>query len=261
MPGKPSRSRPRRRLFGGGADYVALGLIAVAAIALAALALSGVSLRSGTNPSPTSRPASTVFNLPQETPTPSPTPTPEATVSLTLLGDNSVSTDASWWAQSVTAGLVPGAVENAELAAPAAGAGLLTTEELQNRVDASTALTGFVVVQSGTGDLEAGADPVVISSRVQGLWQSVIAKGATPIVALVPPSDQYGAEVIELNGLLQTAATAAGHGILDVYSPIAAADGSYGPSFSSDGIAPNAAASQLLAQTAIAQLPQLTAAK
>ena len=161
----------------------------------------------------------------------------------------------------MTAGLVPGAVENAQLAAPAAGVGLLTTAELQNRVDASAALTGFVVVQSGTGDLEDGADPEVVASRVQVLWQSVIAKGATPIVALLPPSEQYGAEVVELNGLLQTAATAAGHCILDVYTPVAAADGSYGPSFSSDGISPNAAASQLLAKAAIAQLPQLTATK
>lgn len=259
MAGKSTRSRPRRRLLGGGADYVALALIAVAAIALAALALSGVSLRSGTNPSPTSRPASTTFDLPSETPTP--TPEGEQLMGASLLSDQNVSTEASWWTLSVAAGLVLNLVDVNEIPSPEAGVGLLTTDELQDRLDAVPVLSGYTVVQSGTGDIEDGADPVSVSAGVQLLWQSVAGKGATPIVALVPPSDEYGDEVIELNGLLRAAATAAGYGVLDLYTPLAAPDGSYAPNYSTDGVSPNAAASQLLADTAKAQLPPLSPLK
>lgn len=256
MAGKPTQSRPRRRFFGGGADYFALGLIALAAIALASLALSGVSLRSGANPAPTSRPASTAFDLPAETSTP--TPEGEQVVGASLLSDQNGALEVSWWTLSVAAGLVPNLVDLRELPSPEAGADLLTTDQLQNRLDAVPVLSGYTVVQSGTGDIEDGADPVSVSAGVQLLWQAVAGKGATPIVALVPPSDEYGDEVIELNGLLRAAATAAGYGVLDLYSPLAAPDGSYAPNYSTDGVSPNAAASQLLADTAKAQLPPLS---
>jgi hypothetical protein len=186
---------------------------------------------------------------------------PEAPVSLSLLSDQSGSAAGSWWARSVTAALVPNVVESAELPAPAVDAGLLTTDELQDRIDAASVLSGYTVVLTGTGDLEEGSDPAVVAGEVQVLWQAVVAKGATPIVALVQPSDEYGAEVIELNGLLQTAATAAGYGVLDLYSPVAAPDGSYASAYSADGVSPNEAGSQVLAETVIAQLPTLTARK
>lgn len=256
---KPSRSRPDGRRFGRGADYIALGLIAIAAIALAALALSGVSLRSGANPVPTSRPASTVFDLPTQTPTP--TPTPQAPASVSLLTDQPTAAADSWWGSSVAASLVPGIVASAELVPTAAFDSTLTVSDLREQVTAAPGLTGYVVVQAGSGDLNDGVPPSAVATEVQTLLQAVIDKGATPIVALSWPSDENGAEIIELNRLLQTAAGEGGFGVLDLYSPVAAADGSWGDTFSSDGALPNDAASQLLARAAIDQLPPLTAKK
>jgi hypothetical protein len=257
MAAKSNGSRPRRRLFGRGADYAALALIAVAAVALAALALSGVSLRSGTNLSPTSRPASTVFDLPTETPT----PTSEAPATLSLLSDQPSAAEGSWWSRSVTAALVPGVVDSVELVTPVEGTSLLTVSDLQDRVAAATILNGYVVVQAGSGDIDNGMLPSTVAIEVQALWQALVSKGATPVVALVSPSDENSSEVIELNELLQAAAAAAGLGVLDLYSPVAAPDGSWVTTFSSDGAIPNEAGSQALAQTAIAQLPPLTATK
>jgi hypothetical protein len=260
MAGESTRSRRRRRLSGGGADYVALGLIAAAAIALAALALSGVSLRSGTNPTPTPRPASTVFDLPAQTATPTPAPQPPA--ALSLLSNQPIGATTSWWGLSVTAALVPGVVESFELAPSASGdTSALAVSDLQDRVNAAPSLTGYVVIQAGAEDLNDGALPSVVATEVQALWQAVATKGATPVVALVSPSDENGAEVIELNGLLQTAAATAGLGVLDLYSPVAAPNGSWETTFSDDGAAPNTAGSEALAQSAIAQLPPLTATK
>ncbi|KJC63677.1 SGNH/GDSL hydrolase family protein [Agreia bicolorata] len=259
MAAKPSRSRPGRRLFGRGADYVALGLIAVAAIALAALALSGFSLRPGINLSPTSRPASTVFDLPAETPTP--TPTPEAPISVSLLTDQPSAAADSWWASSVAASLVPGVVAGGDFAPTATVDSALTVSELEARVAAVPSLSGFVVVHAGAGDLDVGTAPAAVATEVQGLWQAVAAKGGTPIVTLVSPSNENGAETVELNGLLQTDAAAAGFGVLDLYSPVAASNGSWSPTFSADGVLPNAAGSQALAQAVVSQLPQLVVTK
>jgi len=258
MAGKLDRSRPRRRLFGRGADYVALGLIAVAAVALAALAMSGVSLRFGTNPSSASRPASTTVGLPVSTPTP--TPTPEAPVGVSLLSDQTAPAGASWWAASVSAGLVPGIVDSAEIPSTAATTPASTAEVLA-RLETVPALSGFVVVQAGTGDLDDGADATAATAAIQALWQAVRARGGTPIVALVPPSDVYGTEVVELNGLLQNAAATGGYGVLDLYTPVAAPDGSWADTYSDDGVSPNVAGAQVLSQTAVNALPPLISTK
>jgi lysophospholipase L1-like esterase len=161
----------------------------------------------------------------------------------------------------VTAALVPGVVESAELPSTSDGTSLLTIAELENRVADATILSGYVVVHAGSGDLADGMPPSVVATDVQALWQAIAAKGATPIVALALPSDEYGAEVIELNALLQGAAATSGFDVLDLYSPVATAAGSWNTALSSDGALPNASGSQVLAQAAIAQLPPLTAAK
>jgi len=259
MAEKRTRSRPARRFSGGGADYVALGLIALAAVSLAALALSGFSLRPGINLSPTPRPASTVFDLPAETPTP--TPTPEAPIRVSLLTDQPTAAADSWWGSSVAASVVPGVIAGGELAPTEAMESPLTVSELQGRVASAPSLAGYVVVNVGSGDIDGGSAPSAIVTEIQGLWQDVVAKGGTPIVALVAPSNENVTETVEINGLLRTAAAEAGFGVLDLYSPVAAANGSWTPSFSSDGALPNAEGAQALAQAVVSQLPQLVAAK
>lgn len=122
-------------------------------------------------------------------------------------------------------------------------------------------LSSFVIVHAGAGDLDAGTAPAAVATEVQGLWQAVAAKGGTPIVTLVSPSNENRAETVELNGLLQTAAAAAGFGVLDLYAPVAASNGSWSPTFSTDGVLPNAAGSQALAQAVVSQLPQLVVTK
>jgi lysophospholipase L1-like esterase len=162
---------------------------------------------------------------------------------------------------SVAAALVPGVAANAELAPSEGDSVGLTVSDLRDRLDAAPALNGFVLVQAGFEDLAGGTLPTTAVSEIQELLQEIVAKGAVPIVALATPSDENGVEVIELNGLLQAAASESGFGVLDLFSPVAAADGSWDAAFSDDGVVPNAAGSDALAQAAIVQLPQLTVSK
>lgn len=192
---------------------------------------------------------------------PTPTPTSEAPVGASILSDQIASAETSWWALSVSAGLVPGVIESTELSVVPDAPTLLTTAEVAVRLDAVPTLSGFVVVQAGAGDINNGTDATVAISNIQALWQAVQARGGVPVVALAPPSDVYGAEVIELNGLLQTSAAANGFGVLDLYTPVAAPDGSWADAYSIDGVSADAAGAQLLAQTAITQLPQLVTPK
>jgi hypothetical protein len=259
MARKTSRSRLTRRPVGRGADYVALGVIGVASIALAALALSGVSLRPGPIPSAASHPVSTNLESPVESATP--TPTPEPPVSLSLLSDQSSDGESTWWDLSVTAGLVPGVVEGADLLASADEDSAPTPSDLGARIAAAPTLAGYVLVQFGAEALDEGAIPSDVASDVETLWQAVVAKGAIPVAILVSPSNENGPEVIELNGLLQNAAVTAGYPVLDLYSSVAASDGSWASTFSDDGLRPNVVGSETLAQVAIAQLPQMTAKK
>lgn len=260
MAGKPSRSRSRSGWLrlGRGVDYVALGLIAIAAIALAALALSGVSLRSGTNPSPTSRPASTTFDLPAETPIPTPSATVEEPAVVSLLSNATVGEVDSWWALSIgreqVAGVVAGSVSTSR-----GGEGSI--QDMQNSLAAAESLTGFVIVQAGSLEVRNGIAASEVASGIEALWQSVRDRGATPIASLLPPSDDDSAATVELNNLLASAASSKSIGVLDLHKSVATQTGAWATGLSGDGVNPNAEGSRALAQATAQQLPALVEKK
>lgn len=259
MANKPTRRRPNSGRLGRTADYVALGVIAVAALVLAALALSGVSLRPGINPDPTSRPAPTSFGLATPTPTVAPTTAEPAAVS--LLGDQNALASDSWWSRSVAASSVSGVAAASVLGSTTIAESPLTVAELQQTVDTTTTLTGYVIVQAGSTDIAEGALPTTVASSVENLWKAVAIRGATPIVALVPPSDDQAENVVALNDLLQAAAVAADYTVLDLNTPIAASNGTWATGLSSDGVIANSQGSQILAEAVAAQLPTLVQKK
>lgn len=259
MANKPTRRRPNSGRLGRTADYMALGIIAAAALVLAALALSGVSLRPGINPDPTSRPAATSFGL--ATPSPTVAPTTAALASVTLLGDQNALAPDSWWSRSVAASSVSGVTAASVLGSTTIPESPLTVAELQQTVDATTTLTGYVIVQAGSTDVAEGALPGTVASSVENLWKAVAIRGATPIVALVPPSDDQTESVVALNDLLQTAAATAGYAVLDLNTPVAAPNGTWAAGLSSDGVVANEQGSQILAEAVAVQLPSLVQKK
>lgn len=246
-----SGTTPRSRNRGGSASlYVAVALIAVAAIALAYMALSGVHIGGAA-----SRPVPA-----QSTGTPEPVATPVQAapqpVSVALLSDQDGNVAGSWWSQSVSAGAVAGV----QAGAVASQAGS-TVEILAGLLDTATAPAGgFVVVQAGTPELADGQDPAEVLLSVQTLWAGVRERGLVPIAALVPPSDDEPAAVAQFNELLRAAAATQTVPVLDVYTSVAAADGSWAAGFSDDGVQVSAAGSTAMAQAVVAQLPALAVA-
>ncbi|SMQ58420.1 GDSL-like Lipase/Acylhydrolase family protein [Agreia sp. VKM Ac-1783] len=259
MARKTARLRPSGWSFGRGADYVALAVVAVAAIVLAALALSGVSLRPGVNPNPTSRPAPTSFDLPTETPTATPTTAPAASVS--LLGDQNSSGADSWWAQSIESATVGGVQSSARLGLERVSGSTAAVADLQQEIDATTSLSGYVIVQAGSTDVARGASSESIAAQVETLWKAVTIRGATPIVALLPPSDDDPEAIIAVNDALKTAAAAAGYGVLDLNAAVASPNGTWVTGFSDDGVVANARGSRILADAVASQLPVLVQEK
>ncbi|WP_052521602.1 SGNH/GDSL hydrolase family protein [Agreia bicolorata] len=195
-------------------------------------------------------------------PTPSPTvaaaATPQPVIPLSVLSDSHAYFAASWWRQTVEANAIEGVSMGAFASQPGAVA-----DTIASGLDdaAAGAQGGYVLVQAGTNDLLDGSSPARAASDIQALWAGVRERGSTPIAVLVPPSNQVGSKVIELNRLLAGAARQAGIAILDVYTPVADAGGRWQPGTSDDGKHANLEGATRQANEVLAQLPGILAGR
>ena len=181
------------------------------------------------------------------------TSAPAATaVVVSVLSDSHAFNADSWWRQTVVANKVPGLALGAFESQPGAASSSLVA-----RLDAATAKKGLVIVQAGTNDLLSRQTPADAAAGVEALWKGVKDRGATPVAALVPPSDKVPAEVVELNNLLTAAATSQGLKIIDVYHAVAGPDGTWLAGDTIDGTHANKAGSDLMTAAAKKQLPSL----
>ncbi|MHA7264555.1 SGNH/GDSL hydrolase family protein [Arthrobacter sp. TMN-37] len=169
-----------------------------------------------------------------------------------ILSDSHANGKNSWWRQTVVAGTVPGLRLGAFESHPGA-----QTVALVDRLDAATREADLVVVQAGTNDILRGRSPQQAAGGVRALWDGIAARGAFPVAALVPPSQTRPALAIELNRLITAAAEERGLPLVDVYTPVAADDGSWAPGLSNDGIHSNRKGSDLMAEAARGQLAAL----
>ena len=197
----------------------------------------------------------------REMPAPEQTTTPDKVtpaVPVSVLSDSHAYFAESWWRQTVVANAVEGASTGATASQPGAVA-----DTIASGLDeaAAAAPNGYVLVQAGTNDLLAGSSPARAAADIQSLWQGVRDRGSTPIAVLVPPSSEVGAEVIELNRLLAGAARSEGIAILDVYTPVAEADGGWQAGTSDDGKHANLKGASLQANDVLAQLPGILAGR
>ena len=175
---------------------------------------------------------------------------PAAVVS--ILSDSHAFNADSWWRQTVAAGKVPGMTMGAFESHPGAGAAALA-----KRLDAAAAKKGIVIIQAGTNDLLSGTSPADTAAGVEALWKGIKDRGATPVVALVPPSNTVGANVVELNNILSSDATKQRMDVIDVYAPVANPDGTWQNGMTTDGTHANKAGSDLMTAAAMKQLPSL----
>jgi hypothetical protein len=169
-----------------------------------------------------------------------------------ILSDSHANGRNSWWRQTVLAGTVPGLRPGPFESHPGAQTG-----GLLDRLDAAANGADLVIVQAGTNDLLRGRSPAEAAEGVRALWEGIAARGASPIGALIPPSDTRGALAVELNRLLAEAAAARGIPVIDVYSAVAAEDGSWAAGLTNDGIHSNRRGSDLMAEAARGQLAGL----
>jgi lysophospholipase L1-like esterase len=183
---------------------------------------------------------------------------PRPAVPISVLSDSHAYFAASWWRQTVEAN----AIEGVTMGAFASQPGAVSTSIASGLDDAAgQAQNGYVLVQAGTNDLLAGSSPERAATDIQTLWTGVRERGSTPIAVLVPPSSQVGAKVIALNELLAGAARRDGIAILDVYTPVADADGSWQAGTSDDGKHANEVGGTRQAEAVLAQLPGILAGR
>jgi lysophospholipase L1-like esterase len=188
-------------------------------------------------------------------PVPTAEPVPAA-VPVSVLSDSHAYFAASWWRQTVEAGAIEGVSMGAFASQPGAVAATIASGLDEA---AAAAQGGYVLVQAGTNDLLAGSSPTQAAADIQALWAGVRDRGSTPIAVLVPPSSEVGAEVIELNRLLVDGAAVENVAVLDVYTPVAEADGSWQAGTSDDGKHANLTGASLQANEVLVQLPALLA--
>jgi hypothetical protein len=177
-------------------------------------------------------------------------PGPERVIG--VLSDSHAYGEDSWWRQSVEEDTVPGLRPGPFEAHPGA-----RTTDLVDMLDDAAAGADLVVVQAGTNDILSGRSPRDAAQGVGALWDGIAERGAEPVAALIPPSETRPALAVELNRLITAEAQARGLPVVDVYTPVAAADGSWLAGLSDDGVHSNKRGSDLMAAAARDQLPDL----
>lgn len=170
---------------------------------------------------------------------------------ITPLSDSHIYNEGSWFRLTVEAGRVDGYAVGEFASQP--GALTDTIRTLVPKVKGSD----WVIVQGGTNDLLAAHSPQQALAGVKVLVEAADERAGSVMVALVPPSDTTGPQVIELNRLLTQWAKGQDVPVLDVYSSVAATDGSYRLGLSDDGVHANDRGARMQAQAALPQLRRI----
>ncbi|WP_427174467.1 SGNH/GDSL hydrolase family protein [Arthrobacter sp. 92] len=220
--------------------YVWLAVLAAATVFVVAVALKP------------GAPSADAAAVPKST---APVATPTASVApvvVSVLSDSHAFNAGSWFRQTVEAGTIPGVRLGAFASQPGASATVLTA-----KLDEAAASKGIVIVQAGTNDLLSAVGADRTAANVEDLIDGVKARGAKPVVALIPPSAKRGPEVLDTNKLLTAYATANKIGLLDVTTAVETPGGQWKDGLSDDGVHANQAGAKLMADAAAQQIPVL----
>lgn len=155
------------------------------------------------------------------------TTSPAATasaVAVSILSDSHAFNAGSWFRATVEAGTIPGVKLGVFAFHPGASATDLTA-----KLDEATAAKGVVIVQAGTNDLQAAVGSHQTAANVEALVEGIKARGAKPVLALIPPSATRGAEVLDTNPMPTKYAAAGNIGLLDLTTPVAGPSGQWKP--------------------------------
>src|SRR3990170_2016203 len=165
---------------------------------------------------------------------------------ISTLSDSHLVHEQSWFLRTVEAGVLDGYTAGTLASQP--GADAQTVRRLADQTDGSD----WVVVQAGTNDLRADAEPGLVFADVKSLVRAV--RRPNVILALVPPSNDRPAAVVQLNRQLTRWAERREVPLLDVYSPVATDDGRFRPGTTDDDVHVNDRGAQLQARAALRQL-------
>lgn len=135
-----------------------------------------------------------------------------------------------------------------------------TTSQMLARLDVDVLARrpSAVIVMGGTNDL-ARANPRTadIVRRLVVVVQRCRGAGATVVLATIPPRDNFGPAVLELNRAIRAYAAHDRVPLLDLYPSIGDQAGRFRPGLTLDGVHPTAPGSDLMTAMARAQLPAL----
>jgi len=136
-----------------------------------------------------------------------------------------------------------------------------TLTHLLPNVLAQSETPGACIVMAGANDVDQGVPLSTSIANLESITAQLLAKGIVPVLVVVPP-DQYtadrGAATQAWNAWVQEYAAAERLPLLDAYTPVANADGTWKPGYTSDLINPNMWGSVAIARQALADgLPDL----
>ncbi|MCF6746301.1 hypothetical protein E9529_18895 [Blastococcus sp. KM273128] len=127
------------------------------------------------------------------------------------------------------------------------GVGGERSDEILARVpEALDPRPATVLVLAGTNDVRQGRTEGTIGNLTR-MAEEIEAGGATPVFATLPPSDEFPEETAALNERLQAWADEQGVELLDFWTPLADADGTFADGMSDDGTHPSAEGTEVLA--------------
>lgn len=170
-------------------------------------------------------------------------------ITFTALSDSHMYNGNSWFRVTVEAGQVPAATVRDFVSYPGADANGLREVGLP-RIPGSE----IVIVSAGTNDFFSAKTVNDVSTALKRLVMETQQLAPVVLLSLVPPSDRFGLQTVQLNQDLRTWADDAGVQVLDVFSPVADPDGTWREGTSGDGIHATDLGAGLQAKAVLPQL-------
>lgn len=152
--------------------------------------------------------------------------------------------DGDWFAK---ASILTGAAMRYFLNAGAAGN---TTAQMLARIDAQVIDLGAAtcIISPGQNDKGNAITFATARDNVAQMIDKCLVAGIRPILCSTPPHDTVPSETLSFNEGYRRLAQQYGINYVDIYSAVSDGAGSWGSSYSNDGVHPNAAAAAVMGQ-------------
>ena len=191
----------------------------------------------------------------QEAPAPDVTRPPAPATTVSVLGDEHVLREGSWFYRSVPAEDGGPIERGIVLAEP--DAGVRSLDAKLDQVEAGD----VVLLAGGSVDVQKGRNAKKIAADVRGLVRDVQDRDARPVLVLLPPSNQRGFVTKLVNRKLRAYGERRSLPVLDIFGPLSTPPGDWKKKYTDDGAFANEAGAKRQAEVVTGRLAWIAAAQ